>query len=186
MALLIQTGKRRMLSRLLPGISAAFLLYAGAQGQTLEEYQVKAAFLYNFAKFVNWPPQTFRSPDEPITICVAGEDPFGGVLRDTIKGREAAGRTLVVKNVSSAGHLAGCQILFISNSEGKRFSLLSRIKQCGVLTVGETAGFAAAGGVINFKLKDGRVRFEINVDEAQQRELRISSKLLTLAEVVKK
>ena len=169
------------------GIVVSVLLSAGVRAQMLDEYQVKAAFLYNFAKFVEWPPQAFQRPGEPIAVCVVGQDRFEGALEETVKGKEAEGRPLVVRNVTVAKGFAGCQILFVSASERKHFpGILSSAKQCGLLTVGEAEGFASAGGMINFKREGGRVRFEINVEAAQQRELRISSKLLMLAETVKK
>ena len=166
------------------GFLAAALFCAAAGAQAPDEYQVKAAFLYNFAKFVEWPPEAFEHPDDPIAICIVGPDPFGVLLPDTVKGKEAAGRFFVVRHVAVLKESGGCQIVFVAASERRHFSaILSRVKKCGVLTVGEADGFTAAGGVINFKLVDGRVRFEINLAEAQQRELRISSKLLSLAEV---
>ena len=169
------------------GIFVSVLLSAGVRAQTLDEYQVKAAFLYNFAKFVEWPPQAFQRPGEPIAICVVGQDRFEGALEETVKGKEAEGRPLVVRNAPAGRGFAGCQILFVSASERKHFpAILSNAQQCGLLTVGEADGFTAAGGIINLRLEGGRVRFEINVEAAQQRELRISSKLLMLAETVKK
>jgi hypothetical protein len=176
-----------MFLRLSLGIGVGLLVGAIAHGQTLDEYQVKAAFLYNFAKFVEWPSRAFHGPSEPIAICVLGQDPFGGALQETVKGKEAAGRQLLVRNISDVRGPGSCQILFVSSSERKHFSsILAGAKRGGLLTVGEAAGFATAGGIINFKLEDGRVRFEINVEAAQQNELRISSKLLSLAESVKK
>ena len=176
-----------MLFRFSPAFAICALFCTGARAQMLDEYQVKAAFLYNFAKFVEWPPQAFQGTGEPIAICVVGQDRFEGALEETVKGKEAEGRPLVVRNVPAANGFAGCQILFVSASERKHFpAILSNAKKCGLLTVGEAEGFASAGGVINFKLEGGRVRFEINVEAAQQRELRISSKLLMLAETVKK
>jgi uncharacterized protein DUF4154 len=176
-----------MLRRLSLKIVIGVVLGASAHGQALDEYRVKAAFVYNFAKFIEWPSRAFHGPSEPIAICVLGQDPFGGALQETVKGKEAAGRQLLVRNISDVRGPGSCQILFVSSSERKHLSsILAGAKRCGLLTVGEMDGFASAGGIINFKLEDGRVRFEINVEAAQQNELRISSKLLSLAESVKK
>jgi uncharacterized protein DUF4154 len=187
MAFLSTTRSEAILVRLSLGIALGVLLNVNAYGQTLDEYQVKAAFLYNFAKFVEWPAQAFHAPMEPMVICVAGQDPFAGVLQDTVKGKEVGGRPLLVRNISEGREPAGCQILFVAASERKHFSaVLDRAKKCSLLTVGQAEGFTAAGGVINFKLEDGRLHFEINVEAAKQQDLRISSKLLNLAERVKK
>ena len=154
--------------------------------QTIDEYQVKAAFLYNFAKFVEWPPEAFKTPQDPILICVLGHNPFGNALEEAIHGKSIAGRTFAYRQVSDAESASACQILFVGSAENKHFrSLLENLKPMGILTVGEAQGFAADGGVINFKLDDGRIHFEINVDAAEHEKLHISAKLLSLAQIVK-
>ncbi len=159
-----------------------------AQGQSLDEYQVKAAFLFNFAKFVEWPAQTFRSPTDPINICILGQDPFGDALEHAVKGKTVETRVFLVPfRISEVHQASGCQILFISSTERKRVrAILAELKAPGVLTVGETEGFAVQGGMINFKLEDGRVRLEVNVEATERGQLRISSKLLNLAQIVRK
>ena len=168
----------------------AFAATAGhvhAQGSVADEYQVKAAFLFNFAKFVEWPADTFKAPDDPITICVWGQDPFGSALDDVVRNKTVAGRPFVVHQVSSAHQAAKCQIVFVASSERKRTrSVLEDLKGHSVLTVGEVEDFIPNGGVINFKLKDARVRIEIDNGAAERTKLRISSKLLSLAEIAKK
>jgi hypothetical protein len=162
------------------------LLTPRAPGQVLDEYQVKAAFLYNFAKFVEWPPEAFKTAKDPILVCVLGHNPFGNALEETIHGKSIAGRPFAYRQVSDAESASGCQILFVGATESKHLRLLlDNLKPMGVLTVGEAQGFAADGGVINFKLDDGRVHFEINVDAAEQERLHISAKLLSLAQIVK-
>jgi len=159
---------------------------AGAQPQ-LDEYQVKAAFLYNFAKFVEWPPQVFRDALAPIEVCIAGETQIYAQLDSAVRGKTAGNRAFVVRKVSDAQQAAGCHILFVGSAATKLIPLfLGSVTRCGVLTVGETPEFIASGGVINFRLEDGKVRFEINVDAAAQAQLRISSKLLGLAEIVRR
>jgi hypothetical protein len=172
-----------MILKLSFGIGVA-LLAAVAGGQTTGEYQVKAAFLLNFAKFVEWPPQTFKGPGDSISICVLGPNPFGRSLDEAVDGKSIDGRKFVVRQVAEIQQAGGCQILFIPSHE-KKHPTGAAVVMTGVLTVGESDGFAAGGGVIGFKLEDGRVRIEINVDAADQRRLRISSKLLSLARIVK-
>lgn len=163
------------------------LVSAGVSAQSTDEYRVKAAFLYNFVKFVEWPPQTFKSAVEPIVIGVLGKDPFGDALAAVTAGKTFEGRTFQVRDVKDAPQAEGCQILFISSSERKRLeSLLGQLAGHAVLTVGEADDFAADGGIINFKIEGGTVRLQINVAAARKQQLQISAKLLSLAEVVGK
>jgi hypothetical protein len=149
---------------------------------------VKAFFLYNFTRYVEWPSQKFNSPTDPIVICILGQNPFGNALEQAIHGKALeVSRTVVVRQISDIQPQCNCHILFVSASERKHFrSSTGVIRGSGILTVSETEGFAHDGGVINFRLEDGKVRFEINVDAAGQEQLRISSKLLSLARIVKK
>ncbi len=142
------------------------------------EYQVKAAFLKNLTRFVERP-----GGGATWTICVVGEDPFGPAL-DAIAGDAGAGVTISVRRVRSQD-LAGCAIVFISGSEAARLApLLAATKDAPLLTVGDPAGFAARGVILNFFLEDSRVRFEVNVDAAKRARLGISSRLLGLARIV--
>jgi len=163
------------------------LLVTAAWGQKVEEYRVKAAFLLNFAKFVEWPPGSFKASADPIAICVMGQNPFGNALNDAVSGKTVDGRTFLVRQLSAAQTASGCQILFVSSSERKRLpSILDDVKAGGVLTVGEMDNFASEGGIVNFKIDGGRVCLQVNVDAAGQARLRISSKLLSLAQIVKR
>jgi hypothetical protein len=163
------------------------LLATPTWGQKVEEYRVKAAFLFNFAKFVEWPPQIFKTARDPIAICVVGQNLFGEALNEAVSGKTVEGRTFLVRQVSGEQPSAGCQILFVSSSERKRLRvILGEIKADGVLTVGETDNFASEGGIINFKIEAGRVCLQVNVDAAEQAKLHISSKLLSLAQIVKR
>jgi len=142
--------------------------------------------LYNFARYVEWPAQSFKAANDPIVICILGQNPFGGALDQAISGKVVAGRPFLVRNVSDI-QSGDCNLLFVNSSERRRFrSIAGRINGSGVLTVGEVPGFTDDGGVINFKLEDGKVRFEIDVDAAGREQLHISSKLLSLAQIVKK
>jgi hypothetical protein len=179
----ILTVKPRFRHRVLLGV----LLAVTVHSQTaIGEYQVKAAFLYNFAKFSEWPPQTFKTDKDPMRICVLGENSFGSALGEAVGGKTVSGRPFVVAEISDAKQAGDCQIVFVGSSEGKRLkSIFAELRTTGTLTVGETDGFAAKGGMVNFKLEDGRVRLEINVEAAGQAQIHISSKVLTLARIVK-
>jgi hypothetical protein len=158
---------------------------AGCSELAFDEYQVKAAFLYNFAKFVQWPAEAFQTANEPIVICILGQDPFGRSLEDIVIGRAIEGRSLTVRHISSVKQVTGCHMMFISAAEYKSSPpMLSEIKTPGVLTIGDSDASAADGVVINFKLAAGKVRFEINVEAAEREKLRISSRLLSLAQIV--
>jgi hypothetical protein len=175
-----------MLARLKFAIVLGATCILGLRGQ-INEYQVKAFFLYNFARYVEWPPESFKAANDPIAICIFGQNPFGGALDQAIAGKVVEGRPFVVRQISDILPAGNCHILFVNSSERQRFrSLAGRLKGAGVLTVGETQGFTADGGVINFKLEDGKVRFEIDVDAAGRERLHISSKLLSLAQIAKR
>ena len=168
-------------------IALGFLFSSAARAQVADQYRVKAAFVYNFAKFVEWPPQSLRSPSFPFVIGVLGKNPFGNALVELVAGKTLAGREFQVRDVTDAPQASSCQIVFISSSEHKRLKpLLDAIENSGVLTVGETENFAAEGGIINFKIEDGSVRLQINLAAARKQQLRISAKLLSLAEIVEK
>jgi hypothetical protein len=162
-------------------------LAAESPEQPFDEYRVKAAFLYNFAKFVQWPPESFESPTVPFAICVLGRDPFGRSLDDTVAGRTIEGRSFVVRHIASVKQVAGCHVLFIGAAESKRvLPMLAEIRTMGVLTVGESDGAAPEGAIISFRLEAGKVRFAIDTANADRAKLRISSKLLSLAIAVAK
>jgi len=170
----------RLIFIVLVGVTAR----AQAGGAEMEEYQVKAAFLFNFAKFVEWPAQAFKSPGEPIAICVLGPNPFGSSLDKVVAGKAVGNRQFVVREVRNAQQAGECHIVFVSLDGWPRSrAVLGEIKRCCVLTVGETGDFIAGGGMINLRLEEARVRVEINPDAAERARLRISSKLLSLAEI---
>lgn len=156
----------------------------GAAPRPVDEYQVKAAFLYNFAKFVEWPSGVFQSATEAISICVLGQNPFGRSLEDTVSGHAIDGRSLIVRNISNLSQVAKCHVLFVSSAGNRPLPQPLSGKETGVLIVGESETPGADGLVINFRLDGGKVRFEINVEAAERENLRISSKLLSLAHVI--
>ncbi|HEX7184168.1 MAG TPA: YfiR family protein [Thermoanaerobaculia bacterium] len=181
---------RRTLTPLAPlGLAAALLLAvlagsASAQGGA-GEYEVKAAFLYNFAKFVEWPGSTFESPTDPLVLCVFGDDPFGESLDAVVQGETVGGRRLVVHRTRETAQLRGCHVVFLSQRTRERYpQVLDSLRGTSVLTVGEGEGFLTQGGMIRFVLDQNRVRFEINLDAAERNRLKLSSQLLRLARAV--
>jgi hypothetical protein len=152
-----------------------------AASPTPLEYELKAAFLYNFVKFVEWPPDAFAGPRSPLTICVYGDDPFGSSLDAAVGGESLGERSLLVQR-PAFDELRDCRVLFVSRSERQRMpEVLSEVEGAPVLTVGDTDGFLRAGGIINFVLEENKVRFLINLEAAERNQLKISSKLLRLA-----
>jgi hypothetical protein len=176
----------RMLSLLL-FLGAAIQLCAQESALAFDEYQVKAAFLYNFAKFVEWPAGSFATATDPIEICIVGQNPFGLALDTMVRGKKVGDRTFAVRRFPDTSQSNQCQILFIGATEWKRTrALLDAVKSPGVLTVGETDDFTDLGGIIAFRLDGPRVRIRVDLQMAERARLRISSKLLSLAEIAKR
>ena len=168
---------RRVFLLLLASAGLAF-----AQETAPLEYELKAAFLDNFVKFVEWPPEAFAVARSPLTICVYGTDPFGTSLDGVVRGESLGERSLLIQRPEKLDELRDCHVLFVSRSERQRMpEVLARVEGTPVLTVGDTDGFLRAGGMINFVLEDNKVRFLINQAAAERSGLRISSKLLRLA-----
>jgi len=150
------------------------------KAQTMNEYQVKAAFIFNFAKFVEWPSDAFGEGGA-LVVGLIGDDPFGGSL-DRLSGNTANGRTLRIKRFHWGDDLRACQVLFISASEERHLNkIMESIRGTSVLTIGESTQFSQSGGMIRFVIQENKVRFEINASAAGQARLRISSKLLALS-----
>ncbi len=158
---------------------------AGAQSRTVGEYEVKAAFLYNFAKFIAWPDKSFADPGAPFAFCVLGADPFGRTLDDALQGKTIGSHPVTLARLQDATEARRCQMVFVSSSESRRLpEIEDRLRGASVLLVGDFPGFADAGGALQFIIEDNRVRFLINTDAAQRAGLRLSSKLLSVARVV--
>jgi len=160
-------------------------LVVGTQGQIATEYQIKAAFLFNFAKFVEWPPSSFSNASAPLRICVFGRDPFGDELLNITKDKTVNGRRLEVDQGVDLQVARTCHILFIASSEKAQLKRVFEIlRGTDALTVGDTKGFIEQGGMINFVPENSRVQFEVNRKTAEQAGLKISSKLLSVAKLV--
>ncbi len=148
------------------------------------EYEVKAAYLFHFARFVEWPEDAFSGGDG-FVIGVLGEDPFDGILEETLAGKRVLQRPLVIKRGARYEDLGRTHILFISSSESARLPrILAQLRDASVLTIGETPDFAARGGIVNFTVKDNHIRFEVNLERAKRANLKISSQILNLATIV--
>ena len=162
-------------------ITAGAAPHAYAEHARPAEYEVKAAFIYNFAKFIEWPADAGAS----FNLCVLGEDPFGAAL-DLINGKPVRDKNVAVKRIKSHQQLKTCQIVFISASEKEHLpQILDAVENLSVLTIGDTNGFTQQGVAINFYIEDEKVRFEINPKAAESADLKISSKLLKLGRIVK-
>jgi hypothetical protein len=156
-----------------------------SQHATPVEYQVKAAFLLNFAKFIEWPADVFQDERTPISVCVFLYDPFGRSLDDILQGKIINNRQVVARRITEVTELNACQIVFVGEREEKRLpEVLNRLKGSSVLVIGETGTFAERGGGIQFFLEDHRLRFAVNVDAVRKARLNVSSKLLALAKIV--
>ena len=156
-----------------------------AQSQRISEYQVKAAYLYNFARFVEWPEELFSDENDPLVIGLLGDDPFGEILETTIRGKTINGRRLKVRRLDHKADAVACHLLFVGRSEENHVEeILAELKNVGILTVSDIESFAYVGGIIGFMLIDDHVRFEINSRAANDVGLTISARLLSVARVV--
>jgi hypothetical protein len=152
---------------------------AEAMPQRGNEYQVKAAFILNFARFVEWPSDAIS--DGTLVVGVMGDDPFGGAI-DSLNSNNINGRRLVIRRLKWGDNLRSCHILFVSSSEQNRvWKITESLRGASVLTIGEMPQFNQAGGIIKFIVENNKVRFEINAAAAGQARLKISSKLLALS-----
>jgi hypothetical protein len=162
-------------------------LSAPVFAQPVEESQLQAAYLYNFAKFVDWPAGTFRSPDDPMVICVLGDDRTGDVLEQSVSGKRANGRPVQSRHPHSPEECKPCHILFIGSSDKNHIAEILRVLQgSSVLTVGHSAQFIPLGGIINLARKDVTIELEIDPEAADAAGLKISSRLLLIARLVKR
>jgi hypothetical protein len=149
------------------------------------EYDIKAAFLFNFGQFVDWPAHAFADPASPLVICVLGDDPFGRTLDDIVRGESIEGHALQVRRARDASQLDVCHILFIDRSmRASLREILSTRTNRATLTVGDFEGFAREGGMIRFVMVGQKMRLHINLDAAKAAQLSISSKLLRPATIL--
>ena len=156
-----------------------------SRGELPSEYQIKGAFLYKFATFVDWPKASFADSKEPVVIGILGRDPFGTMLDQIVLGKTVRGRKMEIKRLDKVEGMEPCHILFISSSKKRQLAkIFNQLEDASVLTVGEMEWFARDGGMLGLVIKDERVQFEINPGRAERSGLKISSDLLKLAKIV--
>ena len=159
--------------------------YASADPPGRSEYEIKAAFLYNFLKFVEWPEKNSTNSNSPINLCILGHDPFGNSMNNFIA-LKIAGRKVFLQRMTSISSIRDCHAVFISGSEkGSVRSITDLAIKRHILTIGDTEQFAQQGVIINMFLGNNKVRFEINLDAANRAGLRIDARLLSLAAIVR-
>ncbi|CAG0945533.1 hypothetical protein ANRL1_02405 [Anaerolineae bacterium] len=188
----ILSARTRILCRSFRAVTLALTLIcatvyaAGASSPAPpSEYHVKAAFIFNFAKFVEWPESSFGRRDAPLVVGILGRDPFGDAL-DSIRGKNVQGRSIVVRRIEKGEDLAGCHILFVCASERRgAASVVKDLRNAPVLLVSDIKGFTRLGGTIGLRTVRNRIQFEINPDAAQRAGLRMSAQLLRLATIVR-
>ena len=183
-------GKRRRLRlgrALFCTVIAFSNLTAYGQQPGAGAYQIEAVYLYDFSKFVEWPTNRGSPRNGPFRICVLGEDPFGALLDATLSGESLQGSTLVAKRISKPKDASDCKIVFVSNSEQDQLKeILAAFDGANILTVSDIRDFSQRGGMIQFVLADGKVRFEVNVKNAENAGLTLSSDLLEVALAVRR
>ena len=170
-------------------IALVFFTATGLLAQQVKpsEYQVKAAYLYNFGRFIKWPAGIAAGKGDSFPVCVLGRDPFGLTLDSTLAGEALDGKPVVIRRIARTQDAADCRILFVSSTEEHHLKeILAAIDQAGVLTVSDMPGFSRRGGIIQFVAEGERVRFEINLANAESARLVLSSELLKVAATVRR
>jgi hypothetical protein len=180
---LLRTTRVALTSTLFAAL-AGLLLAEPKPTEAKGEYALKAVFLYNFCRFIEWPKSAFTSPSEPITIGIIGDDPFGTLLNEAIDGETQHGRAIKIEHYRRPDQIGHCHLLFVSRSETARVDAdLAPVAGKSIVTVGETDGFLDRGGMIALTADKGRVRLHINPEMLRAASLDVSSKLLRIAEI---
>ena len=188
-----QRRKARCTRRSPPWAAAVILVWTlvavpclWAQGPKPTDYDVKAAYLYNFGRFVEWPDSVATKSDS-FNVCVLGQDPFGPALDATLAGETIGGKNVTARRISSPQEAVNCRILFMSSEEGSRLSkIMEALDKGSVLTVSDMPQFSQRGGMIQFVLEGKKVRFEVNLTAVQRAGLSLSSELLKVATTVRR
>jgi hypothetical protein len=187
----LRVDSRRILRASFFAIIAGGLLLSASpkalsQNEEGAEYSIKLGFLYNFTKFVEWPPDSFRDPRAPLVICIVGHDPFRQDLEAELRTRKAGDHPVEIRTQMPIEKLSVCHIVFVPVTEKNQSDRILRgLQGSKTLTVGETEGFAVLGGIINLTVEDNKVHFEINRLAAERAGLKIGSRLLSIAKIVK-
>jgi len=183
----MQSRRRHLVLALLAAVAITCSYAFDAAADAALEYRVKAAFLYNFAKFVTWPGTAFASPEAPVVFCVVGEDPFGELLESTTKDRKVEGREIEIRRVPHDAVLAGCHLVFTSEVDGGRMArVLQQAAAAGALAIGESDDFLTQGGMVRLLVEEGKVRFDVSTRATETVGLKVSSQLLKLAREVER
>ena len=181
-------GKRYPIRFCLTVLGAGLLAMLGrelAYSQAISEDQIKAAYLYNFAKFVEWPEASFPDASAPIHLCLLNDPSIGAQLIQIVKDKQISGRSIAIVPIQNAEQARGCQILFINSAQSWQVEHVIKVLQgASVLTVGEAAGFVEQGGIVNFVVQNDQVHFQVNHRAATQSRLRMSARLLSVAKLV--
>jgi hypothetical protein len=168
-------------------LATAAVCAGSARAEAALEYRVKAAFLYNFAKFVTWPGTAFPEPAASVVFCLVGDDPFGDLLESTTKDRKVEGRSIEIRRLVLDAGLAGCHLVFVSGVDSARAArVLQQATAARALAIGESEDFLARGGMIRLLVEDGKVRFDVNTKATDTVGLKVSSQLLKLARDVER
>jgi len=158
-----------------------------AQSPQPTEYEVQAAYLSNFGRFVEWPPRPVANEKDPFYVCVLGQDPFGPLLDAALKGESIGGAPMAARRIGSASDAANCRIVFVNSTKDSEMKgIIATLRNFNALTVSDTFNFTREGGMIQFVLEGNRVRFEINLAAAQRAGLTLSSQLLTVAVAIRR
>jgi|SRR6185436_4800556 len=169
-------------------ITALFLIWTAwlseVSGQSASEYQVKAVFIYNFTRFIDWPSEAFKSPDEPFIIGIIGEDPFGTYLDETVTGEKIGTHPIQIQRFADIKQVVKCHILYVSSYEPEEAEkILSAVADKSILTVSDATAFNKWGGMIRFFTENNKIRLQVNVEASKKSGLTISSKLLGVAQI---
>jgi hypothetical protein len=176
-------GKRPRFFGLVTALVAVLALTCRADAPSLE-YQVKAAFLYNFTQFVTWPKESFSGDSAPFVVAVIGNDPFSGALEQAMENKTVHERPIVIKHFASVDDLGSCQILFVPAAEDDSLSkIMTKLGTSAVLTVGESESILTSGGGIRLYPDGNKIRFEISPGSTDRAGLKVSAKLMKLAHV---
>jgi hypothetical protein len=180
-------GKLKRITGLIFSIILLVLFCNILQAQTRRkpalEYQVKAAFLFNFTKFVTWPATAFKADDAPFVIGIIGDDPFGPYLDELVKGESLDTHPIIVQRFTTINEISGCHMLFVNTNVAMQQQIIALTGTISTLTISDADGFAKRGGNICFFKQDNKIRIEINVAAAKNSKLEVSSKLLSIAKL---
>jgi uncharacterized protein DUF4154 len=172
-------GRRRRAGAVMAAIALCSATIGRAQDVT--EPSLKAAFIYNFAKFTEWPQDALSGP-LPFNACVLGDEPTSDALERSVKGRQLGGRSITVQRVAPDGPLKSCHLLYVSNLKSAQIaSVVEAVRGAPVLTISDIDDFARLGGIAHVFIENGKMRFDLNLELAKRVRLQLSSKLLVLA-----